>query len=164
MRLGWLAVLLLGALAACQAPGLNQPSPEVGARAPDFALPTLQGETLRLSDLRGQVVLVNFWATWCGPCRVEMPTMQARYNHDGFTIVAVNFAEEADVVQAYADELQLSFPIVLDGDGAVQELYRVRGYPSSFFVDPDGIVRFFHIGEMSESVMDTYLAEMGVAP
>ncbi len=164
MKFGWLAVLWVWVLAACQAPAFSQPSPEVGALAPDFALQNLQGETVRLSQLRGQVVLVNFWATWCGPCRLEMPAIQARYNHGGFTVLAVDFAEPAPQVQAFADELGLSFPILLDPDGAVQELYRVRGYPTSFFVDPQGVIRFFHIGEMSETILDHYLAELGVLP
>ncbi|MCW5875803.1 MAG: TlpA family protein disulfide reductase [Anaerolineales bacterium] len=161
-RLAGLFALL--ALAACAAPAFSGPAPEVGARAPDFALQNLQGETVRLSQLRGEVVLINFWATWCGPCRLEMPAIQARYNHGGFTVLAVDFAEPADLVQAFVDELGLSFPILLDPAGEVQEIYRVRGYPSTFFVDPQGFIRHFHIGEMSEQILDNYLAEMGVLP
>ncbi|MCW5879117.1 MAG: redoxin domain-containing protein, partial [Anaerolineales bacterium] len=113
MKLRWLALLLIWAVAACQVPTFNQPSPEVGALAPDFALQNLQGETVRLGQLRGQVVLVNFWATWCGPCRLEMPAIQARYNHGGFSVLAVDFAEPAQQVQSFADELGLTFPILL---------------------------------------------------
>jgi thiol-disulfide isomerase/thioredoxin len=119
---------------------------------------------MSLVDLRGQVVLINFWATWCGPCKLEMPAIQARYNDGGFAVLAVDFDEPADRVQAFVNDLDLSFSILLDPGGVVQELYRVRGYPTTFFVDADGIIRVLHIGEMSEEILDQYLAQMGVRP
>lgn len=150
---------------SCSTPSfLNAPVPEVGAPAPDFTLQTPQGESVSLSDLRGQVVLINFWATWCAPCRVEMPAIQARYNRGGFTVLAIDFDESADLVQAFVDELGLTFTVLLDPGGDVQNLYRVRGYPTSFFVDADGIIRVFHIGDMSESELDAYLVQLGVQP
>src|SRR3990170_939228 len=77
----------------------SAPAPEVGARAPDFILKDLAGNSASLSDRRGQVVLINFWATWCAPCRVEMPAIQARFNRGGFAVLAVNFDEGAQKVQ-----------------------------------------------------------------
>ncbi|HEY4718612.1 MAG TPA: redoxin domain-containing protein [Anaerolineales bacterium] len=143
---------------------LSAPAPEVGALAPDFALQTLQGDRASLSVLRGQVVLVNFWATWCGPCRLEMPAIQASYNHGGFAVLAVDFNEPAQQVQTFVDELGLSFPILLDPGGSVQELYRVRAYPTSFFVDAAGVIQIMHIGEMSADTLEAYLIQMGVRP
>jgi peroxiredoxin len=157
-------MLWLGALAACSPAFLSAPAPEVGAVAPEISLQSLQGELMSLVDLRGQVVLINFWATWCGPCKLEMPAIQARYNDGGFAVLAVDFNEPADRVQAFVDDLDLSFPILLDPGGLVQEQYRVRGYPTTFFVDADGIIRVLHIGEMSEEILDQYLAQMGVRP
>jgi len=145
-------------LSACSM--LSAPEPVVGSPAPDFTLATLQGEPVRLSELRGQPVLLNFWATWCGPCRQEMPTIQARYNQGGFAVLAVDFAESRQQVQGFLDEIQVDLPVALDSDGSVQELYRVRGYPSTFFIDAQGIIRFFHIGELSAADIDMYLAQM----
>ncbi len=157
-------MLGLGALAACSPAFLSGPAPEVGAVAPEISLQSLQGEHRSLGDLRGQVVLINFWATWCGPCKLEMPAIQARYNDGGFAVLAVDFNEPADQVRTFVEELGLNFPILLDPGGVVQELYRVRGYPTTFFVDADGIIRVFHIGEMSADILDQYLAQMGVRP
>ncbi|MCW5873386.1 MAG: TlpA family protein disulfide reductase [Anaerolineales bacterium] len=145
-------------LSACAM--LNAPEPVVGSPAPDFVLENLQGQPVRLSELRGQPVLLNFWATWCGPCRQEMPTIQARYNQGGFAVLAVDFAESRQQVQGFLDEIGVELPVVLDSDGSVQELYRVRGYPSTFFIDAQGIIRFFHIGELSAANIDNYLRQM----
>ncbi|UYN89303.1 MAG: redoxin domain-containing protein [Anaerolineales bacterium] len=154
------AVLLACALflGACSA--LAGAQPVVGSAAPDFALPGLDGEQVRLSDLRGQRVLLNFWATWCGPCRQEMPAIQARYNHGDFAVLAVDFGETRQQVQNFVTEIGVDLPIVLDADGSVQELYRVRGYPTTFFIDTKGVIRFFHIGEMTANDIDNYLKQM----
>ncbi len=158
-----LFTLLLAACAGAPA-FLSGPAPEVGAIAPDFTLKNLDGEKISLSDLRGQVVLVNFWATWCGPCREEMPAIQARYNHGGFAMLAIDFGESAAQVQGYLADLGVNLPTLLDPDGVVQELYRVRGYPTTFFIDAKGVVRFFHIGQMSEADIQSYLSQLGVQP
>jgi thiol-disulfide isomerase/thioredoxin len=157
---------LLALLTACAGfPAfLSGPAPEVGAIAPDFTLKDLEGIELSLSDFRGQVVLVNFWATWCAPCREEMPAIQARYDRGGFAVLAVDFGESAEEVKGYLNELGIHLPTVLDTDGVVQELYRVRGYPTSFFIDRGGIVRFFHIGQMGEADIQSYLSQLEVKP
>lgn len=136
------------------------PGPAEGSLAPDFALQDLQGNTIQLSQLRGQVVLINFWATWCGPCRLEMPVIQdrfERYKDQGFTVLAVNFDEPEDLVKAFGEELSLTFPLLLDPGGEVQQLYRVRGYPTTVMVDRDGMIRAVHIGVMTEGQVDGYL-------
>lgn len=139
--------------------------PDIGSQAPDFALLDLQGTERRLRDYRGQVVLVNFWATWCGPCRLEMPSLQARaerYADEGFVVLAVDDDEPEDVVRAFGDELGLSIPLLLDPGGKVQALYRVRGYPSSVFIDREGVVRIQHIGFMTDGQLDGYIEQMGI--
>ena len=114
--------------------------------APDFAVVDLSGKTVRLSTLRGRVVLVNVWATWCPPCRDEMPSMEALYQDyraKGFKIAAVSIDEGEDAaVQAFATELGLTFDILHDKSGAIQGTYQTTGVPESFLVDRDGrIVR-----------------------
>ncbi|MBC8330632.1 MAG: redoxin domain-containing protein [Anaerolineae bacterium] len=134
------------------------------APAPDFELVSLNGESIRLEDLRGQPVLINFWATWCAPCKLEMPAFQDRYEqHAGaLRILAVNFDEPRADVHAFADDLGLTFDVLLDPGGEVQRLYQVRGYPTTVLVDADGVVRVLHIGLMTENQLDQYLAELGL--
>ena len=149
-----------GVLAASEA----VPAPVVGAPAPDFTLETVDGESLRLSDLRGKVVAVNFWATWCAPCRLEMPDLQERAERfpDRLAVIGVNFAETAEEVDAFRREVGVDFPLLLDPEADVQRLYRVLGYPTTFFIDEEGTIRFQHIGLMSGGQLDEYLQQMGL--
>lgn len=136
-----------------------------GAPAPAFDLMDVHGEKVELADFHGEVVLINFWATWCGPCRLEMPVLQdyyERYRSDGFQVLAVNYAEPRDEVESFAAELDLSFPLLLDPGGAIQRRYGVRGYPSSYVVDRRGIIRMVHIGILTEGQLDGYLEELGL--
>lgn len=139
-------------------------APELGAPAPNFELETLSGEQLSLEDLRGKTVLLNFWATWCGPCRVEMPAIQSRFerHYPELEVLAINFDEPQNQVQAYVQELGLTFTVLLDPGGEVQRLYRIRGYPSTYIVDEDGIIRVQHIGLMTEEQLDGFLTQVGV--
>jgi peroxiredoxin len=136
----------------------------VGSAAPDFELTDLSGKAVRLSDLRGQPVLLNFWATWCGPCEVEMPAIQARYesHQPNLSVLAVNFDEPEQDVRQYAERLGLTFNILLDPGAKVQDLYRVRGYPTSFLVDAEGVIKVHHVGLMSEEQLDRYLQQVGI--
>ena len=124
--------------------------------APDFTLVTLDGTQVRLSELKGQVVLINIWATWCPPCRAEMPMIQAayeRYREQGFTVVAVDLREDPAAVDAFMKERALTFPALLDRDGRVSSAYRAYALPSSFFVDRNGVIRAVYRGPMPRSVI-----------
>jgi thiol-disulfide isomerase/thioredoxin len=137
----------------------------VGAAAPGFELEDLQGNKVRLSDWSGQVVLINFWATWCGYCRQEFPLLQTfygRYKNDGFVVLTVNIQETQEQVQRFIDETGLDLPVLLDQAGTVGASYRVRGLPTSFLVGRDGVVLDRHIGPVSETILDGYLAQSGV--
>jgi len=138
--------------------------PEVNKAAPDFALTTISGESVRLSELRGRIVALNFWATWCGPCRLEMPLLQSyadRYPGE-LTVLAINDAEPVEKVRLYVDDLGLSFPILLDEIEAVTRLYRVRGFPTTVFIDRDGKIRYQHLGVLVEDQLRGYLNELGI--
>lgn len=141
-------------------------APVVGAPAPDFALTDVDGKEIRLSDFLGNVVVVNFWATWCEPCRLEMPSLQEAYEAlriAGLQVLAVNFDEPVRDVCAFRDELGLSFPVLLDPGAQVQDLYRVRGYPMTFFIDRHGVVQATHIGILHQSDLVDYLKPLGIA-
>jgi peroxiredoxin len=137
---------------------------QVDAIAPDFELESLSGEWIRLSELNGKVVLINFWATWCGPCRVEMPAFQSRYEHfsEDLVILAINEHDTPDEMQTFIDESGFTFNVLYDVDGTVHREYLVRGFPTSFLVDADGKLRIQHIGMMTETQLDDYLAEVGL--
>jgi thiol-disulfide isomerase/thioredoxin len=137
-------------------------APVVGGLAPELRASSIDGDELRLSEMRGRVVLLNFWATWCEPCRVEMPLLEARYESRGLLVVGVNFDETEAEVRAYRDALGLTFPILLDPGGEVQVLYRVRGYPTTFLIDEVGVIQFVHVGSMDGETLDGYLQGMGL--
>lgn len=125
----------------------------IGSPAPDFELKTLDGETYRLSDLKGQAVMVNFFATWCPPCRAEMPLLEetyAAYKEQGFVVLAVNLDESDIAIDAFRSKLGLTFPIVVDKGSSVSQLYGIVPLPTSYFVDREGIVRGKWTGEIRE--------------
>lgn len=139
-------------------------APVVGGRAPDFELVSLEGERIRLSELLGEVLVLNFWATWCAPCEVEMPSLQAlheRLRSEGLRVLAVNFDEAPTKVEAFSDRLQLTFPVLLDPGGEVQRMYRVYGYPTTFIVDREGVIRYRHVGLMAEGQAASYMEGLG---
>ena len=141
---------------AATSDGVMEPAPLADHPAPDFTLSSLDGMKVALSDLKGQVLLINVWATWCPPCRVEMPTIQAAYEqyHDqGFTVVAVNLQEDPSAVATFMREHQLTFPALLDPDGQVSRSYEALALPSSFFVDRHGVIRAVYHGPMPRSII-----------
>jgi len=142
-----LVAMLLGSLAATGS--VSAARDLVGAPAPDFTLSGLSGPNLRLSEYQGRVVMINFWATWCGPCRQEMPALQTiyqRYEPAGFTLLGVNVDAEPDGARRMAEEMGVSFPLLFDASKEVSKLYDVRAMPVTVLVDRDGTVRYVHHG------------------
>ncbi len=152
------AILLLSALPACtptQAAGVGRP-------APDFSLKDLDGNTVRLRDLRGQVVFLNFWATWCPPCREEMPEIQKiheRYGDQGVTVIGIDLDETVAEVRDYTEAGGFTWTFVIDTTGSVARDYRVDVIPTSFFIDSEGTIRSIALGAMSEAQIEAKLAK-----
>jgi peroxiredoxin len=120
-----------------------------GRLAPDFALRSSTGENLRLSEYRGDVVMINFWATWCGPCRQEMPLLDelyTRYQRVGFNLLGINIDDDSRRAMQMIDELGVSFPVLFDARKEVSELYEVEAMPVTVLVDREGTVRYVHHG------------------
>lgn len=144
----WIAYLLLWPSQGSAARGSGIP---VGDVAPDFELKTITGETYKLSDLRGQAVMLNFWASWCSPCRAEMPTLQKAYEEyeaQGFVILAINLNESDIAIRGFQEKYGLTFPIVVDKDDRVSRMYDIVPLPTSYFIDREGIVQAKWTGEI----------------
>ena len=151
---GWLlalAVMATGAVLILSSQGVPAPIGR-GSAAPDFELPALDGSApVKLSGLRGQVVLLNFWATWCKPCEDEMPAMQRLYRalrDEGFELIAVSVDAEQDleVVRQFRERMAISFPIALDPEKRVSEQYQTMGFPESLLIDRDGTIVERYVG------------------
>jgi thiol-disulfide isomerase/thioredoxin len=142
------------------------PAPQEGFLAPDFRLETFGRDGYTLSELRGKPVLINFWASWCTPCRSEMPAIQQVYEEfqdQGFVVLAVNSTHQDNLGDAitFAQIRKLTFPILLDKDGSVSDLYEVRALPTTFFVDPQGIIQEVVIGgPMSEALLQIRVEQL----
>ncbi|WP_332634480.1 redoxin domain-containing protein [Halalkalibacter flavus] len=140
---------------------LNQGSKEtlqiaVGQTAPEFVLQSLEGKEISLSDFKGQRVMINFWATWCPPCRAEMPDMEKFYTNHEVVLLAVNGTNtegSRDHVKDFVSNLNLTFPVLLDEHGEIASLYQIGPIPTSLFIDKNGIISDIHIGAMNEEMM-----------
>lgn len=138
------------------------PQPAVNHPAPDFTLTTLDGEVFTLSAQQGTPIVLNFWATWCGPCQNEMPALQtaAERFQGRVQIVGVDQGEEAAEVQRFIEERGITFAIPLDGDFTAGTLYNIQGMPTTFFIDRNGIIRHLWVGEMNSITLAEGIAEI----
>jgi len=147
---------------ACTNPGLNAPAGAgVGRQAPELKLESLDGRQVSLADYAGQVVLINFWATWCPPCKEEIPVIEKAYQahrDEGFMVLGINDGEALEVVQAFAGELGITYPLLIDRRGDVAAQYRRRGLPLTVIVDRDGVVQVRHEGYLTAGQLDRYLS------
>jgi peroxiredoxin len=156
----------LSAVPASATTGGLIPSPREGFQAPDFTLDTLDGGQMTLSDLRGKVVMVNLWASWCPPCRDEMPAIENVYQTNktqGLEVLAVNVTNQDSeaAAAAFVREMGLSFPVLLDRHGAVSRRYQLRALPTTFFIDRKGVIRaIVPGGPMSESLIQSKIADL----
>jgi cytochrome c biogenesis protein CcmG/thiol:disulfide interchange protein DsbE len=163
MTCAWL--FLAGGLESIQA--TLQPLPpaaaDPGRPAPDFRLPLASGGEVELSQYRGKVVLLNFWATWCAPCRAEMPAIEKVYQarrHAGFEVLAVDVLEREGPVLAFLSEVGVTFPSAIDAEGHTVRRYRATALPTSILIDRQGIVRQVHVGPLTETMLEQQLADL----
>lgn len=163
MGIIWIWVSALPANAATSG---DVAAPQSGFLAPDFSLENLDGSTLTLADLRGKVVLVNFWASWCPPCRQEMPSLERvyqQYSQKGLVVLAVNstIQDKLSDAQDFVIANNLSFPVLLDKNGEATRLYRIQSLPTSFFIGPDGVIREVVIGgPMAEALLTSRVEKL----
>ena len=145
-------ILLSGCSNSGPETGKLDSGPEIGKTAPDFTLKGLDGQEVSLSDFRGEPVLLNFWASWCGPCRLEMPFLQEIYEKwsgKGLVLLAVNLQENQGTVEDFIDDAGYTFPVLLAPGNKVPLSYNIRGIPATFFIDADGVIRDIKIGAFS---------------
>jgi thiol-disulfide isomerase/thioredoxin len=132
------------------------------APAPDFSLPSNSGKTVNLSQFKGQVVMINFWATWCGPCRSEMPDIQKALAEAGSGVVAlgVNKAEDVGQIAPFAGELNVTFPLIANPSGDIAARYAAQLLPTSYFINSDGTIALRKTGEMTYSFIKNHLEQL----
>src|SRR5699024_7929269 len=137
---------------------------EKGKKAPDFELETLDGETVKLSDYKGEKVIVNFWATWRPPCRQEIPDLQKLYDNKDIEILAIDLTDTEqsmeDVEEFVFDEFEMTFPVLLDEESKRAALYQVMAYPTSYLVDSEGTMQFLAMGAMTYEQMEKEVDKM----
>ncbi len=167
-----IAVLLLSLSLACAAssflPEQNDSATDEqehtsanGEMAPNFTLMTPGGDEVELNEFQGRPVVLNFWTSWCGPCRMEMPDFQEvhqTYSEAGLVILGVNVEETSGTVTNYADELGLTFTLLLDSKGSVSESYQIRAFPTTFFLDTSGVIRHVQVGTMAKADIEHALS------
>lgn len=122
----------------------------IGKRAPNFSMTLDDGRTITLHDLKGRPVMINFWATWCGPCRIEMPEIvRTAQSTPELAVLAVNVQEQLPLVQSFAEDFAMDLPIIRDEEGSIQNLYQIRGMPTTYFVDKNGAIRAVWAGVLT---------------
>ncbi|MBB6447389.1 redoxin domain-containing protein [Bacillus benzoevorans] len=157
---GLLAVAIVQAMEKEEKPD-NLPGLRIGVKAPDFELENLSGEKVKLSDYRGKKVILNFWATWCPPCKEEMPAMEKFYQKagDDVEILAVNIDPQYNV-QEFIDKMGITFPILLDKNDKVNSAYLIMTIPTTYFINEDGLITNKYLTSMTEDIMKEYIDAM----
>jgi thiol-disulfide isomerase/thioredoxin len=144
--------------------------PTVGSPAPDFGLPVLGGGYQKLSDLwnvsaeKRTPAILNFWATWCTPCKVEMPLLErySRKYSGKLAVLGINYGEKPEVVQPFVTGMGITFSILLDQSQMIADIYFVKNFPTTFFIDENGTIRAQHLGVLSEDILTRYLSTIGI--
>ncbi len=138
------------------------PAPQIGYLAPDFTATTIAGEAFQLSAVRGRPVVLNFWATWCPPCRAEIPHLESAWRERGGAVmfVGVDVGESPGQVAAFAEEFGMTYPVPLDPRSEIARLYHVVAFPSTFLIDSDGVIRDIDFGAVNKASLDAALGDL----
>lgn len=140
----------------------SRAAPAAGKPFPEFSLSELDGEIVSLDQFKGQPVVLNFWATWCEPCKAEMPLLQsAIVQNPGLVVLGINYDEGPTAVRNFLVSNDVSLPVLLDPGGRIAGQVQVFGFPTTFFIDAEGILQATHIGQLDESLLQSYLAKIG---
>ncbi|CAG7611927.1 Thiol-disulfide oxidoreductase ResA [Paenibacillus solanacearum] len=156
-------IVAVGALTLVSNLFFSDKKPEVGSKAPDFTLLGLDGKTYKLSDAKGKVAVVNFWGTWCEPCRNEMPALErqhAKWAGKNVEFLGLNLDEPRVAVQNFISQYNVTFPILFDKNEENRKRYGVTQYPTTFFIGTDGKIAEIKIGEMTEAYIDSTLTTL----
>ncbi|MCC0562678.1 thiol-disulfide oxidoreductase ResA [Brevibacillus borstelensis] len=164
IRVAILGVLLAALVFAVYTSFVKDPNAvKVGKEAPNFSLEQLNGPAVTLSDFRGKGVILNFWGTWCEPCKKEMPDLQKQYEaykDKGLLILGVNIGESPVTVEPFTKQFGITFPILMDKQSEITKLYRIVPIPSTFFIDPDGKVQEIFLGPLNEDMITQKVAKI----
>ncbi|RNB89035.1 thiol-disulfide oxidoreductase ResA [Brevibacillus nitrificans] len=157
IRVAVLGLLLVALVFALYSSFVKDPNAvKVGKAAPNFSLQQLNGPDMALSDLEGKGVVLNFWGTWCEPCKKELPALQQQYDQfkdKGLVVVGVNIGESTVAVEPFVKQFGVNFPILLDSQSQITKLYRIGPIPTTFFISPDGDVEEIFIGQLNEAMI-----------
>lgn len=158
--IGLMTVAIVQAMEKDEKPD-NLPGLGIGVKAPDFELENLEGDKVKLSDYHGKKVILNFWATWCPPCKEEMPAMEKFYQQKkaDVVILAVNIDPQYNVNE-FTKNMGITFPVLLDKKDEVNSTYQVLTIPTTYFIDEDGLISNKYLTAMTESIMEQYINEM----
>jgi peroxiredoxin len=164
IRVAILGVLLIALVFALYTSFVKDPNQvKAGHEAPNFRLQQLNGSVMKLSDLKGKAVVLNFWGTWCEPCKAEMPALQKQYDthkEKGLVVIGVNIGETPVAIQSFVDQYGVSFPILLDRDLQITKLYRIGPIPTTFFIDRDGEIEEIFVGQMTDTIISQKVAQI----
>lgn len=159
IRVAILGLLLVALVFALYSSFVKDPNAvKVGSKAPNFSLEQLHGSELALADLNGKGVVLNFWGTWCEPCKAEMPALQEKYEtykDKGLVVVGVNIGESPITIEPFIKQFGIDFPILLDRKSQITKLYRIGPIPTTFFISPEGKVEDIFIGQLNEAMIES---------
>jgi thiol-disulfide isomerase/thioredoxin len=143
---------------------LKEYPPKIGETLEDFSLSDTDGNLVSLAGFSGKPMVINFWATWCKPCVNEMPLLNdiAQEHPNDLQVIGINVEEDLSSVNLFLEKLAIQFPVLLDSDGKVADQFQINGYPTTLFVDADGVLREIKIGELDDSLLVDYLMKIGV--
>lgn len=164
----WIRIAILSVLLAAVGYALYQnlntgKGLKINADAPNFTLSSLEGENVSLKELKGKVVLINFWGSWCDPCKKEMPLIQSayeKYKNQGFEVLAINMDESKFVVTSFLKQNQLKLPVLLSKDSETGNDYGVYKLPASFMIDKEGRIKQMYEGELTREQLDRWINEL----